>query len=41
MGHSRFTYAWSEGVFTFRIERSPDGTNWTPMHDGRYTRKDG
>lgn len=41
MGHSRFTYAWSEGVFTFRIERSPDGTSWTPMHDGRYTRKDG
>jgi hypothetical protein len=37
-GHSRFTYAWRDGAFTFTIERSQDGTTWSPMHDGRYRR---
>lgn len=37
-GHSRFRYQWDDGLFTFRIDRSPDGVTWTPMHDGRYRR---
>lgn len=37
-GHSRFTYAWTDGVFTFSIERSKDGVTWAPMHEGRYRR---
>jgi hypothetical protein len=39
-GHSRFTYAWADGVFTFTIERSADGIAWAPMHEGRYHRVD-
>jgi hypothetical protein len=39
VGHSRFTYAWEDGVFSFSIERSPDGRAWKPMHDGRYRRQ--
>lgn len=38
MGHTRFTYQWEGDLFTFRIERSPDGQSFTPMHDGRYQR---
>lgn len=38
MGQTRMTYAWADGMFTFSIERSPDGTTWSPMHDGRYRR---
>ena len=37
-GHSRFTSAWADGVFTFTIERSKDGRTWAPMHEGRYRR---
>ncbi len=35
---SRFTYAWQGGVFTFTIDRSPDGVAWKPMHAGTYRR---
>ena len=38
MGHSRFTYAWADGVFSFTIDRSKDGATWAPMHEGRYRR---
>ncbi len=38
MGHTRFTYTWADGTFSFTIERSPDGATWSPMHDGRYRR---
>lgn len=38
-GRNRFTYAWSAGVFSFRIERSADGKAWAPMHDGTYRRE--
>jgi hypothetical protein len=37
-GHTRMTYAWRGGDFTFTIERSEDGERWSPMHDGRYRR---
>jgi len=37
-GHTRFTYAWQGGVFTFTIERSPDGATWAPMHAGTFQR---
>lgn len=37
-GHNRFTYQWKDGVFTFAIDRSPDGVDWKPMHHGRYSR---
>ena len=38
MGHSRFTYAWADGGFSFAIERSKDGATWAPMHEGKYRR---
>ena len=41
MGHSRFTYEWMGDVFTFRIDRSRDGSSWSPMHEGRYQRQPG
>jgi hypothetical protein len=37
-GHSRFTYDLRNGGFSFRIDRSPDGKTWAPMHEGTYTR---
>jgi len=38
MGHTRMTYAWNDGSFSFTIERSKDGETWSPMHEGRYRR---
>lgn len=37
-GCLRFIYQWSDGIFTFRIERSADGQAWSPMQEGRYQR---
>jgi hypothetical protein len=38
-GWSRMTYEWKGEVFEFRIDRSKDGQAWSPMHEGRYTRR--
>lgn len=38
MGKTRMTYTWKDGLFTFTIERSKDGTSWAPMHEGTYRR---
>jgi hypothetical protein len=37
-GHMRMTYEFAADKLEFRIEKSPDGKTWNPMHEGRYTR---
>jgi len=39
MGDSRTSFDFSEpGKYTFKMEMSADGTNWTTMMDGAYAR---
>jgi hypothetical protein len=38
MGHSRYTYVFEGAGYTFRIDASQDGKQWTPFMEGRYTR---
>lgn len=38
-GRSRFTYRFEAGTLAFSIERSRDGVDWKPMHEGRYQRR--
>ncbi|MGE0545849.1 MAG: DUF1579 family protein [Kofleriaceae bacterium] len=37
-GWTRMTYEWIGDRFEFRIDKSKDGTAWSPMHEGKYTR---
>ncbi|MGE0872342.1 MAG: DUF1579 family protein [Kofleriaceae bacterium] len=37
-GWTRMTYEWNGDRFEFRIDKSNDGTAWSPMHEGKYTR---
>ncbi len=39
MGHGRFTYTFErDGLYTFKVEKSEDGKNWTPFLEGTYKR---
>ena len=38
LGFTKMTYEWNGDLFEFRIDKSKDGTTWSPMHEGRYTR---
>jgi len=39
MGHTRYTYVFEcDGLYTFRLENSPDGKTWTTFLDGTYRR---
>ena len=41
MGHARLTYDLSKtGVMSSMMETSQDGSKWTKLFDGSYTRKD-
>jgi len=40
-GWSRMTYEWHDDSFEFRIDKSPDGATWSPMHVGHYRRQAG
>ncbi|HEX6811747.1 MAG TPA: DUF1579 family protein [Planctomycetota bacterium] len=41
MGHARVTYDVSKaGTMKFAMEQSQDGTAWTKLFDGTYSRKD-
>ena len=38
-GHSRYTYVFEkDGLYTLKIEMSPDGKSWMPFLTGNYTR---
>lgn len=38
-GHSRYTYIIDgPDAYTFRLENSKDGVNWTPFMEGKYQR---
>jgi hypothetical protein len=37
-GRMRMTYEFTGGKLEFKIEKSKDGSAWSPMHEGRYTR---
>ena len=40
MGHGRYTYTFlSENRFTFSLDHSRDGDNWSSFMDGSYIRK--
>jgi len=40
MGHSRCTFDFTRaGKYDFRLESSPDGSQWAPFIEGSYARK--
>ena len=38
VGHSRHVYEVTGETFRFRLEHSPDGTDWLTFLDGEYRR---